>query len=62
MVTVAINNFMTKIFGSRNERMIKSYRKRVQAINALEPEIRKLTDAQLKARTDNSRIVWNSRR
>jgi preprotein translocase subunit SecA len=50
MVTETINRYMTKIFGSRNERLIKSYRKRVLAINALEPEIRKLTDAEMKAR------------
>jgi preprotein translocase subunit SecA len=41
---------MTSIFGSRNERMIKAYRRRVAQINAMEPEIRKLTDAQMKAR------------
>jgi preprotein translocase subunit SecA len=50
MVTETINRYMTKIFGSRNERLIKSYRRRVQAINALETEIRKLTDAEMKAR------------
>jgi preprotein translocase subunit SecA len=42
---------MTKIFGSRNDRLIKVYRKRVIAINELEPQIRKLSDAEMKART-----------
>src|SRR5689334_14925226 len=51
MVTTALSKVMTKIFGSRNERLIKTYRKRVEAINSFEPAIRQLTDAQLKART-----------
>ncbi len=50
MVTTAINKMMTRIFGSRNERLIKAYRRRVEAINAIEPEIRRLTDAQMKER------------
>ena len=44
--------FLTQIFGSRNERLLKSYRKVVQQINALEPTLEKLDDAQLRARTD----------
>ncbi len=40
-----------KIFGSSNERRLKTYRPNVAAINALEPEMRKLTDAELLART-----------
>jgi preprotein translocase subunit SecA len=51
MVTSFLNRSMTKIFGSRNDRLIKTYRKRVEQINALEPEMRKLTDAQMKERT-----------
>jgi preprotein translocase subunit SecA len=41
-----------KIFGSSNDRRLKTYRPRVAAINALEPEIAKLTDAELRAQTD----------
>ena len=41
-----------KIFGSSNERRLKGYRPKVQAINALEAEIVALSDEQLKARTD----------
>jgi preprotein translocase subunit SecA len=41
----------TKIFGSRNERLVKTYRRRVERINALEPEMRPLTDPQLAERT-----------
>ncbi len=41
-----------KIFGSSNDRLIKSFRPKIDAINALEPEIAALTDEQLRARTD----------
>ena len=41
----------SKVFGSRNDRLIKRYRQRVEQINALEPGVRGLTDAQLRDRT-----------
>jgi preprotein translocase subunit SecA len=41
-----------KLFGSANERRIRSYRPRVDAINALETELAALSDDALKARTD----------
>ncbi|GDY35952.1 preprotein translocase subunit SecA [Acidovorax sp. NB1] len=44
-------NFLTKIFGSRNDRLLKQYRKTVSRINAMEPEYEKLSDEQLKAKT-----------
>ncbi|WP_326539070.1 preprotein translocase subunit SecA [Pseudorhodoferax sp.] len=44
-------NFLTKIFGSRNERLLKQYRKSVQAINALESQLEKLSDDELRAKT-----------
>src|SRR5215211_11525 len=40
-----------KLFGSANERQIKGYRPRVEAINALEKELEKLSDDALRART-----------
>ncbi|MTH99263.1 preprotein translocase subunit SecA [Roseibium sp. RKSG952] len=40
-----------KIFGSSNDRKVKSYRAQVEKINALEPELQGLTDDQLRART-----------
>ncbi len=40
-----------KFFGSSNDRRVKGYRARVDAINALEPEIAALSDEALKART-----------
>ncbi len=44
-------NILRTIFGSRNERLLKSYAKKVHTINALEPAIQALTDAELKAKT-----------
>ncbi|MFT3812368.1 MAG: preprotein translocase subunit SecA [Acidovorax sp.] len=44
-------NFLTKLFGSRNDRLLKQYRKTVARINAMEPEYEKLTDEQLRAKT-----------
>src|SRR5579872_2124631 len=41
-----------KVFGSSNDRRLKTYRPKVAAINALEPEVRRLTDAELRARTE----------
>jgi len=53
-VTMAIN-FLTKIFGSRNDRLIKQYRKTVALINGLEAEYEALSDEQLRAKTDEFR-------
>ena len=44
-------NFLTQIFGSRNDRLLKQYRRTVERISALEPEFEKLTDDQLRAKT-----------
>ena len=48
-------NFLTKLFGSRNDRLIKQYRKTVVTINALEAEYEALSDEQLRAKTDEFR-------
>jgi preprotein translocase subunit SecA len=48
-------NFLTKLFGSRNDRLIKQYRKTVVSINALEAEYEALSDEQLRAKTDEFR-------
>lgn len=50
-----IGGFAAKIFGSSNERRVRGYRPRVEAINALEPEIARLSDAELQARTEDFR-------
>ncbi len=44
-------SLLTQIFGSRNQRLLKEYQKTVKAINALEPEFEKLSDAELQAKT-----------
>jgi preprotein translocase, SecA subunit len=44
-------NLLTKIFGSRNERILKMMRKRVDKINSLESAMEKLSDDELKAKT-----------
>jgi preprotein translocase subunit SecA len=44
-------NVLTKIFGSRNDRLIKQYSRTVAEINSLEPAMAKLTDEQLQAKT-----------
>jgi preprotein translocase subunit SecA len=43
---------LTQIFGSRNDRLLKGYRKSVEKINALEPKFEALSDAELRAQTD----------
>jgi len=43
--------FLTQIFGSRNERLLKTYRRTVERINALEGGLEKLSDADLAAKT-----------
>ena len=48
-------NFLTQIFGSRNDRTIKQYRKTVAIINGLEAEYEALSDEQLRAKTDEFR-------
>jgi len=45
-----IGPILNKIIGTRNERFVKRYTQRVNAINALEPQIVKLTDAELRAK------------
>ncbi|MEK9720282.1 MAG: preprotein translocase subunit SecA, partial [Quisquiliibacterium sp.] len=46
-----IQGFLTRIFGSRNERLLRTYRKSVAAINSLEPEISALSDEELAGKT-----------
>src|SRR4030066_1488010 len=50
-----ISRLVRKIFGSRNDRLIKQYTQTVLAINALEPKIAPLSDAELRAKTDEFR-------
>ncbi|HEU4441020.1 MAG TPA: preprotein translocase subunit SecA [Burkholderiales bacterium] len=47
-----IGNVLTKIFGSRNERLLKQYSRTVAEINAFEPALAALSDAALRQKTD----------
>ncbi|WP_295364986.1 preprotein translocase subunit SecA [Arenimonas sp.] len=47
-----LNSLLTRIFGSRNERLLRQFQKNVARINAYEPELEKLDDAALRAKTD----------
>lgn len=48
-------SFLTKIFGSRNDRLLRQYRKTVVAVNALESQYERLSDDELKAKTAHFR-------
>ncbi len=50
-----ITGLLKKVFGSRNERLLKQYRRQVRSIIALEPQIAALSDEQLRAKTDEFR-------
>ena len=50
-----ISGFLKKIFGSRNDRLIKQYSQAVTRINALETTIQALSDEALRAKTDEFR-------
>jgi len=46
-----VTNFLTKIFGSRNDRLLKQYRTIVARINAMEPQLEQLSDEALRGKT-----------
>jgi len=50
-----ISNLLKKVFGSRNDRLLKQYRATVAKVNALEPTIQKLSDDDLRAKTEEFR-------
>ncbi|TPW16940.1 MAG: preprotein translocase subunit SecA, partial [Halothiobacillaceae bacterium] len=50
-----MTNFLSRIFGSRNERSVKKMRVVVERINALENTLAALDDAALRAKTDEFR-------
>ncbi|HEV7844366.1 MAG TPA: hypothetical protein VGO69_11765, partial [Pyrinomonadaceae bacterium] len=47
----SVDKFLTKIFGSSNQRFLKSIQPIIQQINELEPSLKKLSDDELRART-----------
>lgn len=50
-----ITGLLKKVFGSRNERLIKQYRRTVAQINALEPKFEQLSDDELRGMTETFR-------
>ncbi len=50
-----LGSIASKMFGSSNDRKLKDYARRVEAINAVEPEMEKLSDDELRALTDDFR-------
>src|SRR5579859_6371438 len=50
-MAITVGKVLTKIFGSRNERLLKRYHRIVNQINAREADVEKMTDEQLAART-----------
>ncbi|HSI38152.1 MAG TPA: preprotein translocase subunit SecA [Methylotenera sp.] len=46
-----LSTLFKKLFGSRNDRLVKQYAQKVNEINALEPAMQALTDDELKAKT-----------
>src|SRR5512134_3636160 len=50
-----LQNVLKKIFGSRNERLLKQYGATVRRVNDLEPDISRLSDEELRAKTGEFR-------
>jgi len=50
-----VSKLFSRIFGSRNDRIVKRYGKAIEGINALEPEFENLSDEQLRAKTEEFR-------
>ncbi len=49
---LSLGTIASKIFGSSNERMVRKFRPKVEAINALEEELEALSDEELRGRTE----------
>ncbi len=49
---LSIGSLAAKLFGTSNDRKVKAFRSRIEAINALEPEVEQLSDDELRARTE----------
>src|SRR3954453_9894997 len=48
---VTVGKVLTKIFGSRNERLLKRYRAIGASVNAMEPKVQAMSDRELRERT-----------
>ncbi|MGD8325264.1 MAG: preprotein translocase subunit SecA, partial [Gammaproteobacteria bacterium] len=55
-----LGNVLTRVFGSRNQRLIRRYNVAVRAINALEEQMAALDDAALKAKTGELRAQYET--
>src|SRR5690606_9294366 len=53
--TPMLNRLLTGVFGSRNDRLLKQLQRIVAKINALEPQMQALSDAELQAKTPEFR-------
>jgi preprotein translocase subunit SecA len=52
---ISVSKLLTAVFGSRNERLLKYYRRAVERVNELAPRIQAMSDEQLKDRTQEMR-------
>ena len=50
-----MRQLLTRVFGSRNERIVRGFARTVRASNQLEPQIQELSDEALRARTEEFR-------
>src|SRR3954453_4832738 len=57
---VTVGKVLTKIFGSRNERLLKRYRSIVASVNAMEPKVQAMSDRELRERTQELRAGLTS--
>src|SRR4051794_29326657 len=55
LMAAVVSKVLTKVFGSRNDRLLKRYRKIVEQVNAKAADVEKMTDEQLRARTTELR-------
>ncbi|MFW5652422.1 MAG: hypothetical protein ACOC0P_00100, partial [Planctomycetota bacterium] len=55
-----VGPLLAKVFGTRNERFVKRHLGQVEAITALEPEMRQLTDEQLRNKVDEFRTRFQN--
>ena len=55
VLKLMVTNLLSKVFGSRNDRILKRMSKVIAQVNALEPEVARLTDEELRGRTDQFR-------
>src|SRR3954468_22875799 len=62
MVNVTVGKILTKIFGSRNERLLKRFRTIVARVGELEPKVEGMSDEQLRGRTAELREGLSSKK